>query len=384
MIDKTKWAKLLNDHTFLNKLSLGELEDLVEKHPYSYIIYLFLLKKREANHQPISQEYLARLGLLTPSPMHTSILLRTPLNHRAINNDTFYSEKNKKPSTLITNTTKVDFGQHSKINRIVESEVLGYKQAIQKTRNMRNDKDTKQKWTPFEKMLNAFFNIGKKTTEKEIPKDAVEEVTIEEIEVNSDNGRTKVKYIEETRIKSDNKIVESTVTVSDKLDNIQVEELADHGETIILGGKSKIIGVEKSPIPSNMEDVKVSSLAKKVIDLKNVKKEKKKKEKKKETEKIKKSKKKQKNKKDRKLKDSKTPKDTSSSTKRKKSKKKPNIIEAKIKESTIRKEGIGSETLAKLMIQQGKIEEAKKIFQELMMKYPEKSTYFANLIKNLK
>ncbi len=46
--------------------------------------------------------------------------------------------------------------------------------------------------------------------------------------------------------------------------------------------------------------------------------------------------------------------------------------------------GLVSETLAKINIAQGNIAKAKKMFEKLMLQYPEKSRYFAELIKNLK
>jgi len=42
-----------------------------------------------------------------------------------------------------------------------------------------------------------------------------------------------------------------------------------------------------------------------------------------------------------------------------------------------------SETLAEIYIRQGNKSKAKKIYGELALKYPEKSSYFAGLIKNL-
>jgi hypothetical protein len=42
-----------------------------------------------------------------------------------------------------------------------------------------------------------------------------------------------------------------------------------------------------------------------------------------------------------------------------------------------------SESYAKLLVKQGKKQKAKEIYQKLMVKFPDKNTYFADLIKNL-
>lgn len=54
------------------------------------------------------------------------------------------------------------------------------------------------------------------------------------------------------------------------------------------------------------------------------------------------------------------------------------------KESTKLNPNIASEPLAKLLVQQGKKEQAIEIFLQLQLKFPEKSAYFASEIANLK
>ncbi len=46
-------------------------------------------------------------------------------------------------------------------------------------------------------------------------------------------------------------------------------------------------------------------------------------------------------------------------------------------------EGIVSEGMAKIMVRQGKIERAIEIYEQLMLKKPEKKAYFAEKIKDL-
>ncbi len=52
--------------------------------------------------------------------------------------------------------------------------------------------------------------------------------------------------------------------------------------------------------------------------------------------------------------------------------------------STVINDNLISESLAKLLVSQDKKAKAKKIYEKLMLKFPDKSSYFAHLIENLK
>ena len=71
--------------------------------------------------------------------------------------------------------------------------------------------------------------------------------------------------------------------------------------------------------------------------------------------------------------------------KKKKSKKKKKKKELKVaKVSLAEDEGVVSETLADLLAKQGYIEKARHMYHKLSLLFPEKSTYFAGKIENLK
>ena len=54
------------------------------------------------------------------------------------------------------------------------------------------------------------------------------------------------------------------------------------------------------------------------------------------------------------------------------------------KESTQLNEGLATESLAQIMAEQGKIIESIQIYDQLMVKYPQKKNYFIKLVNNLK
>jgi hypothetical protein len=58
-------------------------------------------------------------------------------------------------------------------------------------------------------------------------------------------------------------------------------------------------------------------------------------------------------------------------------------LEAEIIKSITEDDNIISETLADLLIAQGQISKAKKMYEALCLKFPEKSLYFAKKIKQL-
>ncbi|MFC3880758.1 hypothetical protein ACFOSV_11240 [Algoriphagus namhaensis] len=52
--------------------------------------------------------------------------------------------------------------------------------------------------------------------------------------------------------------------------------------------------------------------------------------------------------------------------------------------STVVNNNLISEPLAKLLTQQGKVDQARQIYEKLLLKFPEKKAYFADLIEKLK
>ena len=73
------------------------------------------------------------------------------------------------------------------------------------------------------------------------------------------------------------------------------------------------------------------------------------------------------------------------STKKKRKKKKAkSILDKNIKNSVEEKEEIASETLARLFEQQGHYKKALKMYEKLSLINPQKSSFFAPLIENLK
>ncbi|MEL6607239.1 MAG: hypothetical protein AAFP88_03250 [Bacteroidota bacterium] len=53
-------------------------------------------------------------------------------------------------------------------------------------------------------------------------------------------------------------------------------------------------------------------------------------------------------------------------------------------ESTTFHDDLATESLAQVLLQQGKVERALAVYHQLMLKFPEKRTYFAALLKELK
>jgi len=59
------------------------------------------------------------------------------------------------------------------------------------------------------------------------------------------------------------------------------------------------------------------------------------------------------------------------------------IIEDNARKSVTKSSAIISEPLAEILASQGHLDDAKKMYEQLMHKYPEKSSYFAAKINNL-
>lgn len=59
------------------------------------------------------------------------------------------------------------------------------------------------------------------------------------------------------------------------------------------------------------------------------------------------------------------------------------LLEASVQKSVTKSEEIISESLAQILEKQGHLDDAKKMYEQLMHKYPEKSRYFAAKIDNL-
>ncbi len=70
--------------------------------------------------------------------------------------------------------------------------------------------------------------------------------------------------------------------------------------------------------------------------------------------------------------------------KSKKSKKKKSLLKQKIEASVERNEEIMTETLAKLYMDQGYYKRALTLYEQLSLKYPEKSSFFAPFIADIK
>ncbi len=62
---------------------------------------------------------------------------------------------------------------------------------------------------------------------------------------------------------------------------------------------------------------------------------------------------------------------------------KKKALEENAKKSVTKSDAIVSEPLANLLAEQGHLDDAKKMYEHLMVKYPEKSSYFAAKINNL-
>ena len=378
-MDQDLLKEVLNDHSKIDQISLFELDQWIDLYPFAQSLHFLKAKKLQQDKKVIDLQPFHRLACYTTD--HSNLYdLMIEQDYDILPSDARKQELNEKLTELINDAKTSEkiqvINQETTVETDIETNIKStIKQNIAKSQEIEEELDDSEE----EIQITEREQMEPNESKIEIAPIEYDELIPEEspeldqslLDISPKKKKKKKKKKAKTRKKDKKKnhkkasAQKERQTISKETDISSTRKIQTNSEQNQYDPFTEWLLSLK---PTSTENTKHTSMAKDKNSKKKKDKKGKKSSKKKILKKLEKKLKKQKKK----------------DKKDKKKSKKINKLQRKIDASLERRAEAVSPTLAAFMKKQGYYKESIKIYKQLKLIYPEKSSYFASEIKKLK